>query len=1103
MIQIAHVDRLELAAVTDGPSDGRRRPGTGAWFGRAAGFTGAAFAVMLLLARPDLPLPRGIDPGPVAAGWLVLTGVLVLSTGRWALLRARERRMRRWMSDPYLARAVEDLTEDLSLRYGGDERWELIRNPEPIEVPWREEEGGGSGAPGSGSVAAYFRATPARRLVITGGPGAGKSVLALRLATELLQERQTREGREGPVPVIVPLASWDPREGLYPWIARHVAAEHARACTPVTGAPPVAVALVLLRTRRVLPILDGFDEIPADVRKRAMRRLREGTKGGFPFVLTSRRDEYHEHVPEQNVFSRTEITLCPLADSAVAAYLNPGARPGARWTEVLSRLAEAADGSPEDRLRSVLQVPLMANLAREAFSEEGADPRELLAPGAFADTTAIERRFYDAYLDAIYSPSHEERTGWDPRTARGWAGFLAARMKADTLEYLAWWRLDEHVPRHIRVLALVPAFTLSVALLVRLDLGSWGWPGGIGLSLWQAYAIVCALALLQTALSAADEEHRQPQQIVRPTGARLREAVRGWRGTTLAVLTAVGLAAGWSTAVSTRSGLWLWALTAISWVTVRWCGRRLFLAADDPFLARSPGALLRSDRRSTFALGWLFTAGPPALTVLCGLPLLLLGFWFAARAVNASAGSSADETAVGFFVDVLTESPFIVVLVMLNAASSHRDRLVPLTLVLPLIMLALYAATPAARGAVTTGDWAFTVLATLVCWLLHGTAVSAWGRFQLARLYLAATGSLPLGLMAFLKDAHQRGVLRQSGGAYTFRHIELRDRLAQAVAEETRRDVRRQLPGRQLLAGAFALALIAGTYAVTLQGAAQAVPGSGPVRSLPAACRLLDGGLVAELTGGPDASPSTPASASVLSPWEPDCVVTEQPTFSRVVRVEAGTRLFEPLFDQSAVTLAARQFASWRSSSFRFGLVTEGDPRSLEGLGDEARLHTGRHLVDDIGRQILMAAVVEVRKDNAVLTVRYTEEHADRERVATVAQALARTALRKAGLAPAPADGTTPEPQASAAVGAGGAVPVAGRGGGEERPPAAFPSADGSPSTGGPSERPGRTGRRAEGDGGPDGTATGRSRSPGSGRRGSCRCSSCPNWRPSRGRSAP
>ena len=37
---------------------------------------------------------------------------------------------------------------------------------------------------------------------------------------------------------------------------------------------------------------------------------------------------------------------------------------------------------------------------------------------------------------------------------------------------------------------------------------------------------------------------------------------------------------------------------------------------------------------------------------------------------------------------------------------------------------------------------------------------------------------LPWQLMAFLADAHQRGVLRQAGAVYQFRHIELQHRLA-------------------------------------------------------------------------------------------------------------------------------------------------------------------------------------------------------------------------------------------------------------------------------------------------------------------------------------
>jgi hypothetical protein len=55
-------------------------------------------------------------------------------------------------------------------------------------------------------------------------------------------------------------------------------------------------------------------------------------------------------------------------------------------------------------------------------------------------------------------------------------------------------------------------------------------------------------------------------------------------------------------------------------------------------------------------------------------------------------------------------------------------------------------------------------------------AASAW--FTLSRCWFAARGSLPWQLMAFLEDAHRRGVLRQMGGVYQFRHLRLQDHLA-------------------------------------------------------------------------------------------------------------------------------------------------------------------------------------------------------------------------------------------------------------------------------------------------------------------------------------
>jgi hypothetical protein len=55
---------------------------------------------------------------------------------------------------------------------------------------------------------------------------------------------------------------------------------------------------------------------------------------------------------------------------------------------------------------------------------------------------------------------------------------------------------------------------------------------------------------------------------------------------------------------------------------------------------------------------------------------------------------------------------------------------------------------------------------------------SAWAQFNIARGWLALRRQLPLNTMAFLENAKTRGVLRQSGGIYRFRHRLLQDRLA-------------------------------------------------------------------------------------------------------------------------------------------------------------------------------------------------------------------------------------------------------------------------------------------------------------------------------------
>jgi hypothetical protein len=71
-------------------------------------------------------------------------------------------------------------------------------------------------------------------------------------------------------------------------------------------------------------------------------------------------------------------------------------------------------------------------------------------------------------------------------------------------------------------------------------------------------------------------------------------------------------------------------------------------------------------------------------------------------------------------------------------------------------------------------------------WLLtmrRNAGLMAWVHLLLARVL--SRGRLPWRLIHFLEEAYRRGVLRQVGPTYQFRHISLRDALADAPAPHT------------------------------------------------------------------------------------------------------------------------------------------------------------------------------------------------------------------------------------------------------------------------------------------------------------------------------
>lgn len=424
-----------------------------------------------------------------------------------------------------LAAAVEE-------QWRAEWRLRRLQDPHPFEVHWAPAEAwladeAGFIGPLVDSVSDALDAVPSRRLVVLGGPGSGKTVLAVRFALERLEHRVAGE----PVPVVFPLSGWRAeRESLREWMAGHLAATHP-------GAPWVRE---LLRAGLVLPVLDGLDEMPEASWGAALRRLNAELDPGERVLLTCRTEAYAKAVEAGDVFTAAAVVeLRPLSFEAACAYLVRTARPvrgvdGRRvtlWDPVLAALRAEPDAAVAQALRQVFGTPLMVAMARAVYGDTGDDPAELL-DGRFADPGVLERHLLEAFVPAAFADSPQGER------ARGWLGYLADHMQRRTTRQLAWWRLYLELPwvlRRLGPILLLGCVAVAVALV---------WVRIVGLIVpVVTAAFISGVCLGYLALSWA-----RPTRISASTGAGRRVA----RQALLVAIPAVpvGMAVGWTTNTS-------------------------------------------------------------------------------------------------------------------------------------------------------------------------------------------------------------------------------------------------------------------------------------------------------------------------------------------------------------------------------------------------------------------------------------------------------------------------------------------------------------------------------------------------------------------------
>ncbi|MEU3872234.1 MULTISPECIES: NACHT domain-containing protein [Streptomyces] len=299
----------------------------------------------------------------------------------------------------------------------------------------------------------FAERVPTRRLILLGEPGAGKSVLLIRLLQDLIARRT----EHAPVPVLFALASWDPHQPFKSWMAEQLRRMYPglRAAAPHSAIPATNAASrradlaeALLHAGRILPLLDGLDELPPALHATALNALNRALPADHPLVLASRAAPYravlqHPATPVR-LNGAAVIQLRPVAPNTATAYLRrdaggPHTTAARRWDAVIAHL-----GTPSP-VGQALSTPLGLFLARTIYN-----PRPHSSPNR--------------------ATPHPPR--WTTEQAHRSLIFLARFLQNQQAGSpdLAWWKLPHAVSPHLRRLTstitfgIVSGYTLGVAV---------------------------------------------------------------------------------------------------------------------------------------------------------------------------------------------------------------------------------------------------------------------------------------------------------------------------------------------------------------------------------------------------------------------------------------------------------------------------------------------------------------------------------------------------------------------------------------------------------------------------------------------------------------
>ncbi|MEV1244458.1 hypothetical protein [Nonomuraea sp. NPDC049750] len=761
---------------------GRRVRWTVTWLGMTAVAGAGALATVTL----------GADTGERVVAVLGLA-VAVLAIGApWA--------WRRTVAPVATSAAQLDAAAE-ALAYLVREQWSAeatlrrLYEPWPLSIVWTAREDAGSAQEGvryqgAEAVAAAWAGSPARRLVLLGDAGAGKSACALQLTLALLDDERVTQ-----VPVLVSATGFRPEsETPVEWLARRLRRDYPLLADIERFGPRVAEDL--LTAYRVVPVIDGLDELPAPRLEAVLRALVVAGDPRAPLVVACRTAEFRAAAARCGMLPRAAVLVPSPVTVTDAVRLLTHADPAGReaWRRVAVRLRT----DPAQPLAVVLARPLGVALVRSLYAH---DPAPLLDRDRFPDAAALEEHLLDAFVPALYeraaaqAPRMRHR---DAERAERYLRFLSEQLQQRGTTDFAWWHLRDWtrltrsrlavraLAGAITGLAILPTVMRTSRQFADIDGDDWRHiaaakvlaavlflPALLTTSEWFTRRCPSRSGALRTMLPAVGVASLVPVAIVlvehllfmglSPLVMILSETgiLAYYVGLALPVVVVVGLPVMPTEPRRGRFSFREWR-RRLGGACARFVSAGVLVAVA---IQLGSMAVYCVQARAEVQLSTSCARSVAMVPLIAGVVagLLAAAAWWYERAggppVSSPRRSIRTDRTLGLG-SALAGS----LLINLDGAA---------TILLPTPMAAHLDAQDITRMLLT--DW-LTIFGPTGA--LIALSATCWPYYSLARLRFAVSGRLPWRLQAFLADAHRLGVLRQAGAMYQFRHATLQQRLA-------------------------------------------------------------------------------------------------------------------------------------------------------------------------------------------------------------------------------------------------------------------------------------------------------------------------------------